>query len=338
MIVLECPYCSAQIQLAEGRAGRSITCPFCKGQVEAPKPHKSKPPDEYDFRDEAEPRESASMVGLLTAADVEALEQEEPPQKKKRRRPRMEWQLVVGGFGFPFSPGAVKRWLLIAIWAALTGWLVHSAVAMGIGQSLGTGDISRTIAALLAACGAMIASVACVGVAGIHGLTILLETTAGNDRIECWPNVGLFLEWAGQLWFLFNAALLSVLLGLGLHWMLRGTLPSREAIVAATVFFTFPILLLCVLESDSPFLPVSAAVLVSLVRHALAWFAFYLQAGGLLGIAAAMGYFLAPRLDLRLLIPLAALFFSAVVMIYFRLLGRLAFYCTIEPELEPGEE
>ena len=107
--------------------------------------------------------------------------------------------------------------------------------------------------------------------------------------------------------------------------------------VAITVFFLFPILLLCTLETDSPFLPVSSVVFASLGRHGIAWLAFYLQAGSLLA-AAALVYYLVPQLEPRLAIPLAALLFSAVVMIYFRLLGRLAFYCSVEPEEEEVEE
>jgi hypothetical protein len=106
-------------------------------------------------------------------------------------------------------------------------------------------------------------------------------------------------------------------------------------LIAITIFFAFPILLLCTLETDSPFLPVSAVVFASLGRHAIAWLAFFLQAGLLLVAAAAAVAFVGPLLDPRLAIPLAGLLFSTVVMIYFRLLGRLAFYCSVESE---GEE
>jgi hypothetical protein len=75
-------------------------------------------------------------------------------------------------------------------------------------------------------------------------------------------------------------------------------------------------------------------VLVSLGRQGIAWLAFYLQAGSLLAGSAALIYYLAHQLETRFVIPLAALLFSAVVMIYFRLLGRLAFYCSVEPEEE----
>ena len=71
----------------------------------------------------------------------------------------------------------------------------------------------------------------------------------------------------------------------------------------------------------------------SLGKHGIAWLAFYLQAISLLA-AAGFLYELAWQLQPPLAIPLSALLFSAVVMIYFRLLGRLAYYCSVEPELE----
>ncbi|MEI8375368.1 MAG: hypothetical protein WCJ35_21320 [Planctomycetota bacterium] len=339
MILFECPYCAAQLEIGESRTGRSMTCPFCKGQVEIPKPHKPRRLEEYDLQeDDGRPRDSLATLGKLTAADIEELEKDEEPQKKKRRRPKMEWQLFVGGFGFPWSPGAVMQWLMIAIWATAAGWLTHSAINLRSQQALGDANINQTILALLANMGSLMAGVALAGIAAIHGMTILLETTAGNDRVENWPNVGLFLDWVGDLWFIFNTATVSVALGLGLDWLLPGLLATREWTVAVTVFFAFPILLLCTLESGSPFLPVSSVVFASLGRHGIAWLTFYLQAGSLLAAVVAMVYYFAPWLDLRLAIPLAALLFSAAVMIFFRLLGRLAFYCSVEPEEEEAEE
>ena len=95
---------------------------------------------------------------------------------------------------------------------------------------------------------------------------------------------------------------------------------------------------MCTLETDSPFLPVSPVVFGSLGRHYIAWLAFYAQAGSLLGAAGVALWYLGPaHVRPRLAIPVAALTLSAVVMIYFRLLGRLAFYCTTEPEEEEAE-
>ena len=159
------------------------------------------------------------------------------------------------------------RWLLIATLGRrgrLADPLGHRP---GDRPGAGLANMYQTIVALLAALGAMLAGVACAGIAAIHGLTILLETTAGNDRMENWPNVGLFLDWVGDLWFVINTAAVSVALGLGVDWLLPGLLGGASMTVAITVFFVFPVLLLCTLETDSAFLPVSGVVLASLGRH-----------------------------------------------------------------------
>ncbi len=300
MIPLECPYCFARLEIGDDRGGKRMTCPFCKGQVDVPKPHKSRREEAYDIVEDEESAEFIRERGKLTAAEIQRLEDEEEPEKKKRR-PKMEWQLFIGGFGFPWSPGAVMQWLLIAIWATIAGWLAWSAVDLGVTRSLGAANMYQTIVALLAGLGAILVGIACTAVAAIHGLTILLETTAGNDRMENWPNIGLFLDWIGQLWFLINTATLSVALGLGLEWLL----PAQGAVVSATVFFLFPILLLCTLETDSPLVPISTVVLASLFDHAIAWLAFYAQSAGLLAVAMVLVFGLGPRLDPRAAVPLA---------------------------------
>ena len=239
MIPLECPYCFAPLEIGDDRGGRSMTCPFCKGQVQVPKPHKPKRPrryDEYELEDDdAALQGSLVSRGKLSEAEIESLEDEEP-EKKKRRRPKMEWRLFLGGFAFPWSPGAVMQWLLIGLWGTMAGWLARMAFVFGVNRPLAESSLYETIVALLAALGALLAGVASAAVAAIYGLTILLETTAGNDRMENWPNVGLFLDWVDQLWFIVNTAVVSGLLGLGLDWLLPGLLGTRESTVAVDGF------------------------------------------------------------------------------------------------------
>ena len=135
-----------------------MTCPFCKGQVEVPKPHAPRRHPRYqrDYalkEDDPQPHGSLAAGGMLSEADIAALEEEDAPPKK-RRRPKMEWRLFVGGFGFPWTQGAVMRWLLLALWATIAGWLAHAAVALGIGQALDQDNMIETIVAMVAASGA----------------------------------------------------------------------------------------------------------------------------------------------------------------------------------------
>ena len=210
-------------------------------------------------------------------------------KRRKRRRKRnaadQKWSGIFSWADSDFlGRAAGLQWLLIAIWAAVTGLLTRSALLLGLHQELERPTCtrpSRTSGGL----GAPLAGLCCVGIAAIHGMTILLETTAGNDRMENWPNVGLSLDWAGELWYIFNTAVVSILLGLGLDWFCVNPPTIRDIPVMIVVFVTFPILLLCTLESGSPFVPISARVFVSLGRHTVAWLTFYLQSGSLLAAA-----------------------------------------------------
>jgi hypothetical protein len=276
----------------------------------------------YDLADDPAGK-SAAAKAVEPVVSVSVVE-----RKPERRRPRAasQWNLSAGSFAFPWTPGALTRWLLISTWAATTFWLVRSALAWGIGSPL-SGNLYTEILALLTAMGAVLFGTASAAVAAIHGLTILTETSAGNHRIECWPNVAMFVEWAGDVFYIVNAAALSVAPGFALGWLVPG---ARVPIIGGTVFVLFPILLLCELEANSAFLPVSGLVLASFRRHGPAWLLFFAESGGLLAAAGAFAYFLGPKIDERLGIVLAALLFAAVVMIYFRLLGRLAWCCSVE--------
>ena len=276
---------------------------------------------------------------MLTAADIAALEEDEEPRKKKRRRPKMEWQLFVGGFGFPWSPGAVMQWLLIAFWATVAGWLVHSAIALGIDQALGGANMYQTIVAMLAALGAMLAGVGCAG-RRRHPRS---DDSPGNHRRQR-PHG----ELAERRPFprLDRRSLVHLQYGCrqrgaGIGPRLAAARPSWSArrLRSPSRFSS------CSRSSCyAPWRPTRRScrfrrvVFASLGRHGIAWLAFYLQAGGCWRPRPRWFTIWVRQLEPPLAIPLAALLFSAVVMIYFRLLGRLAFYCSVEPEEEEVEE
>jgi hypothetical protein len=323
MDFFDCPHCAEQLPIVPGRIGRQTICPSCKRPVEVPKPRRAAPGDVFGLEgDTAGHRTVAKAIERVAVDDQAEAEEDE------LRRPTMEWNLFLGGFGFPWTPSAVMRWGLISIWAVMAGWLAAKAWEVGVG------NMYSAVAGTLTGLGAAIFGTGCVCVAAIHGLTILTETSAGNDRIETWPNLGLFLEWLGNLFYVVNAAMLCVALGFGLDWLMSG---ARPIVIGAVTFFLFPILLLCELEAGSAFLPVSGPVFASLWRRGLAWLLFYLETGCLLAAAGGLVVYVGAGINQPLRfgwVVLGALLFSAVVMIYFRLLGRLAYFCSVETEDE----
>jgi hypothetical protein len=92
----------------------------------------------------------------------------------------------------------------------------------------------------------------------------------------------------------------------------------------------YPIALMSALEANSIWVPLTLPVLMSLLRWWWAWLTFYLLAGLLAaGLAAVFLFSVASSQDLLQLVlgPLTA----AAALVYFRLLGRLAWRMTTKP-------
>jgi hypothetical protein len=104
------------------------------------------------------------------------------------------------------------------------------------------------------------------------------------------------------------------------------------------MFGLFPVLLLSMLETGSPLLPFSQAVMKSFFAAKRGWTIFYLETMGLWAAAlCAAGHVLQRwKSSTSVLLPILALLLTAVLIIYFRLLGRLGWYCgevmTVEEE------
>jgi hypothetical protein len=100
--------------------------------------------------------------------------------------------------------------------------------------------------------------------------------------------------------------------------------PWQAAIAAATWLVCFPVALLSALEQSSAFAVVSPRILYSLVRCAGPWLLFVVET---LVVGAGVGYLL-----LRAVAGSRAFFYlvpwlaTAAVLLYMRLIGRLAWW------------
>ena len=188
--------------------------------------------------------------------------------------------------------------------------------AMGAGPTV----LAMVTWSLTAIFGGLWCSIACA-----YGLAILRDTAAGNDKIENWPDT-LWIDWISEGLYVVNPLLGSVAPGYFLNWLLKLTGPVSWLIVAGSFIVLFPILLLSVLEGNFPLKILSLPVLASVVVAFPIWVVFYIETAILAGLAAWGGYCLA----MKPYFGIAAVSFILVtaLVIYFRLLGRLADYCT----------
>jgi hypothetical protein len=163
-------------------------------------------------------------------------------------------------------------------------------------------------------------------VAAAQYLSIVRDTADGCDQIEDWPDA-VFLDWIGEFFFFVSSLGIAALPGVALARVLETAGVPGWLTVSVSLLLIFPISLLALLETNSPLNPFSLPVWRSLVTSWWAWGMFYVEttvlvaAAGYLAVLAATHV---PIAGIALAVPALSV---GALMIYFRLLGRLAWRC-----------
>ncbi len=333
-VALECPSCHARLHATEDLIGQQIVCPDCDKSVVVPTPLPSKP--------KPGPRREKQEEETYVAADPGAAPDYQPFIRGRRwrlghgqvtdaetgeeifaPRPRMavpRWPLTHGIVTFPFYRNSFARWLVLSVGAVAVATAVIFAVEMSQVQIA-----TSQFMAAMATAAAVITGAMWTVTATVHCLVILRDTAYGYEQVEAWPD-GLFVDWALDSFFVLVALALSVLPGIGLGAVVRSPGLPPWSFPAASVLVLFPIILLSMLEANSLSVPLSGWVCRSWIRKWWAWGLFYLET---LGPAAAIGLVIRGLQAEFVPMALAVLapFIVAALMIYFRLLGRLAWCC-----------
>ncbi|MCO6455965.1 MAG: hypothetical protein J5I93_11760 [Pirellulaceae bacterium] len=169
---------------------------------------------------------------------------------------------------------------------------------------------------------------ACVAIAGaVFGQTVVGDTAAGNRRVSNWPDT-TFLDWWLDALYVVNSMFLSSLPGLFLGQFLRllgGPLWLLVLCALASIWVLLPPVLLSMLETNSPVMPVSVPIWTSLGKAPRRWLRFYGMTGGLTLLLFLAMLLLWPQWLLTNLLASAVI--VALAMIYFRMLGHLAWSC-----------
>jgi hypothetical protein len=199
-------------------------------------------------------------------------------------------------------------------------YLVTMALELRDQETLSMAGLLQTIAAVVL--GVLLLVTACVSC-----LAILRDTSNGQEQVDSWPDV-MFVEWVLESFFLVNSFVLGALPGLAIAFLLSASGLTRGLSwlpVAVSVYVLWPFVLLSMLESNSMLLPISQPMWYSLRQAMSAWTWFYLASAFL----AAIGGLLLWALYLGgawAIVPVA-IGLVAIVMIYFRMLGLLAWHC-----------
>ncbi|MBA3480658.1 MAG: hypothetical protein H0T51_02480 [Pirellulales bacterium] len=355
---VECGLCQTLMYATDAQVGKKLKCPDCGTLTlaHARAPVKARGPvivpdgDEYqldeatapiarpayvpleqrgvkwkreDQRDaEGEDAEGAETRGATGASGGESGEGPRrvvDPRLKGDHysggRPRMPRVPLVQGVWRMLLTGEVfARWLALSAVLTVAGWFL-SWVASAM-----SANVFLAIPMFAAGC-------ACFGFWLIIALPVMLaivtESSEGNDRLHDPPNWMSF-EFAQAFFVAIAAAVSMVPAGLTLKIPTVWPQEGHVALAAAVWLACFPIAQLSNLEQSSAFAVFSPRLASSVFRCPGPWLLFYLESLLLaaMAVAAGLAIFAGPA-SLLLLLPWLAV---AALLIYMRLLGRLAWW------------
>ena len=335
-IKFPCATCSTLLDAPRDQVGQQVVCPDCGRPTVVPAappdPPRFQPADASDVVLDEPPTvidETRKRIAgrLMQEAEqhVQQREEAEPPQPIRPMRS--------GILSFPFHLE------IIPVWVALSVGVLAILGLLDVIQSM-TRVLS--IEAILAVFVSLITIFFAALLAGfcLPPLLAVIEFTAdGQDHIPYWPSNDL-LDRGRVLLFFVNSLSVSSLPGMLVATSLQSLgVPLWTGMLLTPVLW--PIVLLSMLEANSPFVPFSARVRTSLRQLRPAWLTYYAETLGL-AIALVIPFLLL----LWVSRPYAARICAVVAGCYFaivccRLLGRLAWMAgqiEIEEDWEDDEE
>ena len=278
-----------------------------KATTPAPRKKKARPKPAEERTGLQDPPYAMSV--LETLAEIRRAEIPDPPKIL----------FFSNVFEFPWStPSALLKWSFLTFQMLLT--LLLAAFLIYLRREFGTvGFIAIGFMAL----GQFALLGWAFSYAAACGMSIMTDTSAGNDEVLGWPDGGL-IDWCMDM---LTLALLSAFAGLGAYLL---TLPISFAtgtLIPYIFFFhalLLPFFILAGLDADSIWLPVSKMVTQSLRTVSLAWIKVTVLLNLVVVVVAGVVFALADVNEFAAAF-VAAPIIAAAIFIYFRLLGRMAY-------------
>jgi len=206
--------------------------------------------------------------------------------------------------------------IVLAVVLALELWFISSAMA----NISGAGMILLLVPFMITAVFGLLSLMA----ASAFWLAVLKESSEGNDRLYHPPGA-VFMDWMWECFYVVFAGSLAVAPGM-LLWRFAPSLPigAGPAAVAICGLGLFPIFLLSQLENGSPIEFFSPQLARTLLKCPGKWLLFYSESALLLsGSAAAIAGL---QLASPQMLAVSVLIAAGASFLYFRLLGRLAWW------------
>jgi hypothetical protein len=253
----------------------------------------------------------------LRAAEAE-VEAREAETAKLPPRP-----FSTGVFRFLLDPNAISRWLLMSLGLQIEVGAIQSAIRLS--SSAGLEQIFGVFLSVFSCIfGVLLASWM-----GATLLVVLQDSSQGKGVMENWPGINI-IDWFFDSWPLLASSFLALAPGLAVGqmayfasgdmlWFWRFGL----GVGGVSLALALPILTLSFTENGSPYSP---SVWKSLRVAGRYWRAFYQRSCLLVIFLAGIAYLRWNSISLisNLLLSAGGML---VVLLYFRLLGRLSWCC-----------
>lgn len=278
---------------------------WASDELEAEAPHQRPPSVEPEYLELAHER------GLVRTEDT---------------RPIPKWTFFSGVFTFPWRSVNIFRWAAMSVALAVDAVFLQPVVELLTVDSA-EADMGSPFLMVMAAAMTLVTASFCAACF----MAAVDDTADGNDepQEETFPPLD---QWVFSMFSVLCTAFIAAAIGYPLTLV-----PEIGPLgVVGSGVVLFPILFLSAMECDSFFLPLSPLVWRTLVRQRGVWLAFYVVSTALLAIWFAGAYALnaeAPGLAMLLGAPGLA----AVILIYARLLGRLAWRIGFEAAPVDGQ-
>lgn len=339
-----CEHCGSPLRVRIRLAGKNGTCPQCHGLILIPIPqdyysseaenqlaqkadetnqpgYRLKTPLEFEPDDGTSsappplfPRTPPVTTGEISGVLDEA-EQRRFGTRSQPMSPRFPF--FTGVFFFPWYPDVWLRWIYLTVGCYAVSILpvITLSFFSNVTNYAGVAIAFFAMPQVWLTIWTGSYGVAC-------GMQIFEDTAAGSDKVTAWPDPN-WREWVWRFLYVAYVAIMAAAITLGIHQILGGNALDLQASLIVGEFFLFPVCLLSVLESNTLALLLSPAVFFTFFTRFTSWLGFFVVSGALtilVGGLLVVSWKVTPVLALAICGPLLA----AYTLIYFRLLGRLA--------------
>ncbi len=355
-----CPVCHTRLNVTADKVGRAIECPDCGTRFAVSRPKARAPqPDpmkeiEGGYDVIAPPRVASRKPALFDEAAMPADLDEQRSMEERRgleeeyrslnEQLHSGWQVAPsqvstgravesskseeasffrGVFTFPFYRSSMAYWVALSVglmFVVLPPMFAFMLALRPNGPGWGWAAVASAMGAVAGLLWILMTSSSC--------LAILQDTAEGCDEVENWPE-GQFFEWLFDASYVLSATLLATAVGLGVTRLVGWLGYSWWPIWVIVSWVTFPLVLMSMLEAGSPLLPFSWPIMRSMLLVWWAWLIFYVEATLVVGVGVGLGALVTIPTHYWGS-PVALALAVTVLMIYFRLMGRLVWFCSHE--------